>query len=70
MDRDRGRRCGVVANRLVHDDRGVGTVLGVILGVAVLSSGIVVGALVSVHVTHQRASVAADLAALAAAAHG
>ncbi|MGA0945551.1 MAG: hypothetical protein ACO3UW_07260 [Candidatus Nanopelagicales bacterium] len=48
----------------------MGTVLGVILGVAVLSSGIVVGALVSIHVTHQRASVAADLAALAAAAHG
>ena len=60
----------MVANRRVHDDRGVGTVLGVILGVVVLSSGIVVSALVSIHVAHQRASVTADLAALAAASHG
>jgi secretion/DNA translocation related TadE-like protein len=55
----------------VHDDdRGVGTVLGVMLGAILLAAGVVAGALVSVSVGHQRASVAADLAALAAASHG
>lgn len=52
------------------DDRGVGTVLGVMLGAVLLCAGVVVSALVSISVGHQRASVAADLAALAAASHG
>lgn len=56
--------------QLARDDRGVGTVLGAMLGICVLSSGIVMSALVSIHVTHQRASVAADMSAVAAASHG
>lgn len=53
-----------------QDDRGVGTVLGLALGCVLLSSGLVIGGLVSVAVGHQRAAVTADLAALAAASHG
>lgn len=53
-----------------RDDRGVGTVLGVMMGTILLGAGIVVSALVSIAVAHQRASVAADLAALAAASQG
>ncbi|MFM1966733.1 MAG: hypothetical protein RL134_2458 [Actinomycetota bacterium] len=53
-----------------RDDRGVGTVLGLALGLILLASGAVVGSLVAVAVGHQRAAVAADLAALAAASHG
>jgi secretion/DNA translocation related TadE-like protein len=56
----------VRASRLA-DDRGVGTVLGVVLGAVLLCAGTVISSLVSISVTHQRASVAADLAALAAA---
>ncbi len=52
------------------DDRGVGTVLGLALGIALLAGGAVITGLVSISVGHQRAAVAADLAALAAAAHG
>jgi secretion/DNA translocation related TadE-like protein len=52
------------------DDRGVGTVLGVMLGVTLLCAGTVISGLVSISVTHQRAAVAADLAALAAASQG
>ncbi len=53
-----------------HDDRGVGTVLGMALGLALLACGAVVGALVAITVGHQRATVAADLAALAAVSRG
>lgn len=53
-----------------QDDRGVGTVLGLALGCFLLASGLVIGGLVSIAVGHQRAAVAADLAALAAASHG
>jgi len=51
-------------------DRGVGTLLGLALGLALLASGAVVCALVAIAVGHQRAAVAADLAAVAAAARG
>lgn len=44
--------------------------LGVMLGTALLGAGAVVSGLVSISVTHQRAAVAADLAALAAATQG
>lgn len=54
----------------MHEDRGVGTVLGMALGLVLIASGAVIGGLVAITVGHQRASVAADLAALAAAAHG
>jgi hypothetical protein len=40
------------------------------LGAALLCAGTVISGLVSVSVTHQRAAVAADLAALAAASQG
>jgi len=53
-----------------RDDRGVGTVLGLALGVVLLAAGAVVACLVSIAVGHQRAAVTADLAALAAASHG
>lgn len=55
---------------LLRDDRGVGTVWGLSLGLVLLAAGAVIGALVAITVGHQRAAVAADLAALAAAAHG
>lgn len=51
-------------------DRGVGTVLGLALGLVLLASGAVVWALVAIAVGHQRAAVAADLTAVAAAARG
>lgn len=54
----------------MREDRGVGTVLGMALGLVLIASGAVIGGLVAISVGHQRASVAADLAALAAAAHG
>lgn len=54
----------------MREDRGVGTVLGMALGLVLIASGAVIGGLVAITVGHQRASVAADLAALAAAAHG
>ena len=53
-----------------RDDRGVGTVLGVMLGVVVMGTGVVISAVVSISVAHQRAAVAADLSAIAGAAHG
>lgn len=53
-----------------RDDRGVATVMGLALAVALGGSGIVVMGIVSVAVTHQRASVAADLSAIAGAARG
>ena len=53
-----------------RDDRGVGTVLGLALGLALLAAGAVITGLVSISVGHQRAAVTADLAALAAATHG
>lgn len=59
----------MTASRL-RDDRGVGTVLGMALGVVLLVAGAVVGGLVAITVGHQRAAVAADLAALAAATGG
>ena len=59
----------MIASRL-RDDRGVGTVLGMSLGLVLLAAGAVMGGLVAISVGHQRAAVAADLAALAAAAHG
>jgi secretion/DNA translocation related TadE-like protein len=52
------------------DDRGSGTVLAVFLAVVLICAGAVASTLVSVYAGHQRASVAADLAALAAARHG
>ena len=54
----------------VRCDRGVGTVLGLALGLVLLASGAVVCALVAITVGHQRAAVAADLTAVAAAARG
>ena len=54
----------------VRCDRGVGTVLGLALGLVLLASGAVVWALVAITVGHQRAAVAADLTAVAAATHG
>ena len=57
------------ASRL-REDRGIGTVLGMSLGLVLLAAGSVIGALVGISVGHQQAAVAADLAALAAAAHG
>lgn len=59
----------MISSRL-RDDRGVGTVLGMALGLVLIASGSVIAGLVAITVGHQRASVAADLAALAAAAHG
>lgn len=53
-----------------RDDRGVGTILGMAMGMALVAAGAVVMGLVSISVGHQRAAVAADLAAVAAAAHG
>lgn len=44
--------------------------LGLALGVALISAGVVMAGLVSIAVGHQRAAVAADLAALAAVSHG
>ena len=51
-------------------DRGVGTLLGLALGLALLASGAVVCALVAISVGHQRAAVAAGLSAVAGAARG
>lgn len=59
----------MIPSRL-REDHGVGTVLGMALGLVLLASGTVVGGLVAIRVGHQQAAVAADLAALAAAAHG
>lgn len=53
-----------------REDRGVATVLGLALGAVLIAAGLVVAAVVSLAVSHQRAAVAADLAALAAAGHG
>ena len=53
-----------------REDRGVATVLGIALAFVVMASGLVILAIVALTVGHQRAAVAADLAALAAAAHG
>jgi secretion/DNA translocation related TadE-like protein len=53
-----------------RDDQGVATLLGLALALVLAGAGVVISGLVAVHVTHQRASVAADLAALAAAARG
>jgi secretion/DNA translocation related TadE-like protein len=53
-----------------RDDRGVGTMLGLALGLILLAAGAVVGSLVAIAVGHQRAAVSADLAALTAASHG
>lgn len=53
-----------------RDDRGVATVLGLALATAIAGAGVVVLAIVALSVTHQRAAVAADLAALAAVAQG
>lgn len=50
-------------------DAGVATVLGLALASVLLGAGVVIHALVSVSVTHQRAAVAADLAAIAAMTH-
>ena len=44
--------------------------LGLALGLVLLASGVVVWALVAITVGHQRAAVAADLSAVAAAARG
>lgn len=52
------------------DDAGVATVFGAMLAVVLLAAGLVLGALTSVYVGHQRASVAADLAALGGATGG
>ena len=60
----------MVSDLLPGDDRGVGTVFGVLLGAVLLGCGSVISEVVSISVAHQRASVAADLAALAAASHG
>lgn len=51
-------------------DAGVATVLGIVLAIGLLSVGAVVGGLASIYVTHQRASVAADLAALGGVTSG
>lgn len=59
-----------MTGRSWRDDRGVGTLLGLVLGVALLGAGVVVAGLVSMTVGHQRASVTADLAAIAAVTHG
>jgi secretion/DNA translocation related TadE-like protein len=53
-----------------RDDRGVGTLLGMVLALALLGAGLTVVAIVSITVTRQRATVAADLAALAAVTQG
>ena len=59
-----------MVNSRWREDRGVATVLGIALAFVVMASGLVVLAVVALTVGHQRAAVAADLAALAAAAHG
>jgi len=51
------------------DDRGSGSVLGLIALAVIVAGGLVVLAFVATVGLHQRASVAADLAALAAATH-
>ena len=50
-----------------RDDRGSGTLLGLVAAVLLAGGGIVAWSLAGLAVAHQRASVAADLAALAAA---
>ena len=57
---------GLVILMWWRGDAGVGTVLGLVLASVLLGAGAVIHALVSVSVTHQRAAVAADLAAVAA----
>lgn len=52
------------------DDTGVATVLGIAFAVVLLAAGIVLSGLTSIYVAHQRASVAADLAALGGASGG
>lgn len=52
----------------LRDDRGVGTLLGLVLALVLMGTGTIVAGIVSATVAHQRAAVAADLAALAAAA--
>ena len=59
-----------MVNSRWREDRGVATVLGIALAFVVMASGLVILAVVALTVSHQRAAVAADLAALAAAAHG
>lgn len=56
--------------RTLRDDEGVATVLGITLALAIMGAGLVVLSIVSATVTRQRASVASDLAAVAAATHG
>jgi len=51
-------------------DDGIATVLGLALAASLMAAGLVLAAVVSLAVGHQRASVAADLAALAGAARG
>ena len=51
-------------------DRGSGTLLGLVASLLLLSGGAIAGAITSLTATHQRASVAADLSALAAAQAG
>ena len=51
----------------LRDDRGVGTLLGMVLALVLMGAGMIVAGVVSATVAHQRAAVAADLAALAAA---
>lgn len=53
-----------------REDDGVGTVLGIFMALTILLAGVVICALVAVRVGHQRAAVAADLAAIAAASRG
>jgi secretion/DNA translocation related TadE-like protein len=59
-----------MVNSRWREDRGVASVLGIALAFVVMASGLVILAVVALTVGHQRAAVAADLAALAAAAHG
>lgn len=64
------RMCAIGMCSIRRDDRGVATVLGLALAIVIAGAGAVVIAVVALAVTHQRASVAADLAALAGAARG
>ena len=51
-------------------DDGVATVLGLALAASLMAAGLALSAVVSLSVGHQRAAVAADLAAVAGAARG
>lgn len=52
------------------DDRGSGTLLGLLAALLVMCGGAVAWSFAGLAVTHQRASVSADLAAIAAAQSG